>query len=138
MVMIVLIVRHTIVIVRTVLIVHLTIVITRIALRARLTTAKMVVIVLIVRRTIVKKAVIVLTVHASIVREVIVRLIIVRNVLIIIIEKKALGEEETLILADLGRVIVLLTGNRLMEVMTVNVAPGFLQEVLHTDVRKEE
>jgi hypothetical protein len=98
----------------------------------------MVMIVLIVRHTIVKKAVIVLTVHASIVREVIVRLIIVRNVLIIIIEKKALGEEETLILADLGRVIVLLTGNRLMEVMTVNVAPEFLQEVLHTDVRKEE
>jgi hypothetical protein len=137
MVMIVLIVRHTIVTVRTVLIVHLTTVITRIALRVRLITVKMVVIVLIARRTIVKKAVIVLTVHASIVREVIVRRIIVRNVLIII-EKKALGEEETLILADLGRVIVLLTGNRLMEVMTVNVAPGFLQEVLHTDVRKEE
>jgi hypothetical protein len=138
MVMIVLIVRHTIVIVRTVLIVHLTIVITRIALRARLTTAKMVVIVLIVRRTIVKKAVIVLTVHASIVREVIVRLIIVRNVLIIIIEKKALGEEETLSLADLGREIAPLTGNRLMEMMIVNVVLEFLQEVLHTDVRKEE
>jgi hypothetical protein len=136
-VMIVLIVRRTIVTVRTVLIVHLTTVITRIVLRARLITAKMVVIVLIVRRTIVKKAVIVLTVHASIVREVIVRRIIARNVLIII-EKKVLGEEETLSLADLGRVIVLLTGNRLMEVMTVNVVPGFLLEVLHTDVRKEE
>ena len=110
-------------------IVHLTTVITR-SPCARLITVKMVVIVLIVRR-IIEEGGDRPTVHAS-PREVIVAYNRPQRPYN---NRRRLFERGDLILADLGRVIVLSTGNRPWK-WWPSTSPPIFQEVLHTDVRK--